>query len=49
VAVWRPPTGERMKSWRLPGPVHGLAFSGDGRFLATANGDGTAWLFRVTP
>jgi WD40 repeat protein len=35
------------KVWQLPGPVHGLAVSPDGRYLATANGNGTVYILRL--
>jgi WD40 repeat protein len=36
-----------LKVWELPGPVHGLAFDPSGRYLATANANGTAYVLDV--
>jgi WD40 repeat protein/serine/threonine protein kinase len=40
-------SGQKLREWQLPGPVHGLAFAADGRHLATANGNGTVYIFRL--
>lgn len=49
VIVWDWSSGKRLLNWQLPGPVHGVAFAPDGRHIATANGNGTAYLFRLKP
>jgi WD40 repeat protein len=45
VAVWA--WGEQRWSSRLPGPVHGVAWAPDSRHLATANANGTVYIFRI--
>jgi WD40 repeat protein len=51
VVIWNVDTGKQLAAWAMPGYVAeygpGLAFSADGKFLATANGNGTAYVFRV--
>jgi WD40 repeat protein len=37
----------KQKVWQLPGPVSDLALSCDGRYLATANGNGTVYILRL--
>jgi hypothetical protein len=38
----------KQKVWQLPGgPVNDLALSPDGRYLATANGNGTVYILRL--
>jgi WD40 repeat protein/serine/threonine protein kinase len=49
VIVWSVASGEQRHHWTLPGAVHGLAFASDGRHLATANANGTAYILRVAP
>ena len=34
--------------WRLPGPVHAIAFDPSGTLLATANNNGSVYLLRVS-
>jgi WD40 repeat protein len=36
-----------IKQWQLPGPVHSLLFSSDGRYLLTGNGNGTVYILRL--
>jgi len=36
-----------VREWQLPGPVHAVAFAHDGRHIATANGNGTVYIFRL--
>jgi WD40 repeat protein len=36
-----------LASWQMPGQVHGLAFSADGRHLITANDNGTDYILRL--
>jgi WD40 repeat protein/serine/threonine protein kinase len=47
VIVWSVASGEQRRHWTLPGPIHGLAFATDGRHLATANANGTAYILRI--
>jgi WD40 repeat protein len=47
VIVWDAVTGKRWQDWKLPSPVHGLAFDDKTRHLATANGNGTVFIFRL--
>jgi serine/threonine protein kinase/WD40 repeat protein len=48
VILWRIGTGEKLAAWKLSGPVYHLSFAADGRYLATANGNGTAYVLRVS-
>jgi WD40 repeat protein len=45
--VWDVSSGKEVYAARLPGYANQLLFAPDGRHLATANGDGTTYLFRV--
>jgi WD40 repeat protein len=47
VILWRNNGAEKQAEWKLPGTVHGLAFTPDGRYLATANTNGTAYVLRL--
>jgi WD40 repeat protein len=47
VILWDVKRGKELGRVQLTGPVTRLAFSADGRFLATANANGTAAVFRV--
>jgi WD40 repeat protein len=49
VRLWDVTAAEARKSWTCPGPVLGAAISADGRYVATANGNGTVYLLRVRP
>jgi hypothetical protein len=49
VILWDVAARKEWRAWKLPGPVHGVVFASDGRHLATANGNGTAYIFRLTP
>jgi WD40 repeat protein len=42
------PAGKKMHEWQLPGPVSAVCFARDGRHLATANGNGTVYILRLT-
>jgi WD40 repeat protein len=47
VILWSTTTGAPLREWRLPSVVHGVTFSADGRHIATANGNGTAYILRI--
>jgi WD40 repeat protein len=47
VIVWDAATREVVKAWQLPGTVHGVTFAADSRYLAMANGNGTAYIVRL--
>jgi len=49
IVLWDAPAGTKLREVMLPGQVGGLAISADGRHLATANGNGTAYLLRLAP
>jgi WD40 repeat protein/formylglycine-generating enzyme required for sulfatase activity len=49
VALWDATSGAKLHDWQLPGPVHAVAFAADGRHLATANSNGTVYIFRIPP
>jgi WD40 repeat protein/serine/threonine protein kinase len=38
---------EEVRRWTLPGEIYALALSPDGRYLATANGNGTVYILRL--
>jgi WD40 repeat protein/serine/threonine protein kinase len=40
-------TGRKERDWQLPGAVSDLAFSADGRHLASANANGTVYILRL--
>jgi WD40 repeat protein/serine/threonine protein kinase len=48
VIVWATATHKAVQEWQLPGPVNGVAFTGDSRYLALANGNGTVYILRLT-
>ncbi len=39
----------RLREWRLPGTVHRLAITTDGRYLFTANHNGDVYVLRLAP
>jgi WD40 repeat protein len=39
----------KKRTWQLPGAVHSLALSCDGRHLLTGNSNGTAYVLRLAP
>jgi WD40 repeat protein len=45
VTVWA--GGEKRHAVRLPGSVHGVAWSPDGQHLATANANGSVFILRL--
>jgi WD40 repeat protein/tRNA A-37 threonylcarbamoyl transferase component Bud32 len=47
IIVWDVAAGDKLREWHLPGPVWDIAFAADGRHLAAANGNGTAYLLRL--
>ena len=49
IAFWKPTASTRLREWTFPGPVYALALAADGRHLATGNGNGTIYLFRLAP
>jgi WD40 repeat protein len=49
LVFWETATGRKRREWELRVPLFGVAFAGDGRHLATANGNGTVYLFRLAP
>jgi WD40 repeat protein/serine/threonine protein kinase len=52
VWLWDSATGEvrdRLQVGPVQGPVQQLAYSPDGRYLATANGNGTVYILRLSP
>jgi len=48
VVLLEMPSGNELKKWQFPGPVHGLAFAPDSRHLAVANGNGTVYILRLS-
>jgi hypothetical protein len=38
---------EKLREWRLPGVVNKLALTSDGRYLFTANQNGTVYVLRL--
>lgn len=47
VMLWETQSGTKLAEWTLPGPVQRLAVSPDGGCLATANANGTVYVYRV--
>ncbi|MCA9053713.1 MAG: DUF1080 domain-containing protein, partial [Planctomycetaceae bacterium] len=47
IIVWSPETGQRLREIKLPGAVRSLVFDVTGRYLATGNANGTAYLLRL--
>jgi WD40 repeat protein len=47
IIVWDVAAGDKLREWHLPGPVWDIAFAADGRHLAAASGNGTAYLLRL--
>ena len=49
VSVWNAASGKKLRNWRLPRVVHGVAFAPDSRHLAIATDNGTVYLLRLAP
>src|SRR5581483_3113653 len=49
VVLWDLAAGKVSRSWTLPGPAQDLAFAPDGHHIATANGNGTVYMLRLSP
>jgi WD40 repeat protein/tRNA A-37 threonylcarbamoyl transferase component Bud32 len=47
VVLWDVATGKKRNDWKMPGPVYRLAFAADSRHLATANANGTVYIYRL--
>lgn len=47
VVLWNTATGNLLHEWQLPGLVNQAVFSTDGRHIALANGNGTAYVLRI--
>jgi WD40 repeat protein len=47
IIVWDVAAGDKLREWRLPGPVWDMALAPDGRHLATANANGTVYIVRL--
>jgi formylglycine-generating enzyme required for sulfatase activity len=45
--LWDAGSVSKLQEWRLPGSIRALAFAHDGRHLAIANGNGTAYILRL--
>lgn len=44
-----PHTGKTKYKWDTPGPINAASLSPDGRYLATANGNGTVYILQLPP
>lgn len=47
LVLWELTTGKQVLRLALPTPILGLAFAPDSRYLVTANGNGTLYVFRL--
>jgi WD40 repeat protein len=47
VILWETTKGSKVTEWSLSGTVHRLSFSADGKHLATANANGTVYVYRL--
>jgi WD40 repeat protein len=47
LVVWNPAAGQTIGEVQVGGPVTRLVFSADGKYLATANGNGTVSVYRI--
>jgi WD40 repeat protein/serine/threonine protein kinase len=41
--------GKQIGEWQLPGSINGLSFTEDGKYIATANNNGTVYVLRTPP
>ena len=48
IVFWDPATGKQTRTWQFPGLIHRLAFSDDGPYLLTFNGNGTVYVLRCS-
>ena len=50
VILWDVPRVDKQREWLLPrSQAYSVAFTKDGRYLATGNSDGSVFLFRLYP
>jgi WD40 repeat protein len=47
IILWDARNGKELAMWRLPCNIRGIAFAPDGRHIATANENGTVYIFRL--
>ncbi|MBM4070701.1 MAG: hypothetical protein FJ271_17365 [Planctomycetes bacterium] len=47
IVLWNARRMTKIREWKLPGPALQVAFANDGRHLATANVNGTVYVFRI--
>jgi hypothetical protein len=50
VKAWSLKDAKELKEarvWKLPAVVNGAAYTPDGKFVVTANGDGTAYVLEL--
>jgi WD40 repeat protein len=47
VWVWDTESRIMKYKWQMPGSVHSVAFAPDSRHIATANGDGSAYILHL--
>jgi WD40 repeat protein len=45
--LWRDSAGKALKRWKMPGAVHSLLVTPDGKHLVTGNADGTVFVLRL--
>ena len=48
IILWDVSQRKDARSWKLPGPVFDEPSPSDGRYLATANGNGTVYILRLS-
>jgi WD40 repeat protein len=49
VVVWETSSGTKRHDWQFKGVVQDVAFSSDGRHLATGNANGSVYVLRLAP